>query len=231
MCGGRGYWSFRSAFRCATWWRNWPALSAITEISVSPPPPVPTRPGTLLDDGRRDEPGGCSARAAAALTLSATLSSQDAAAALRIPGRGGGMTAGRDRTTGARGGGALAPTRVPTARVRQGVGCWPGRRASRRGRISTSLPWIGALPPCPPAMMQAGSLLGSTSNGASLGGHVTIRPMDLHPRGSPCPVRAVKHEWASSWGPALRRRARHSLDSQALVPYLRHSGPGDQASQ
>jgi len=36
--------------------------------------------------------------------------------------------------------------------------------------IGPSLPWIGALPPCPPAMMQVGSLHSSASNGASFGG-------------------------------------------------------------
>jgi hypothetical protein len=44
---------------------------------------------------------------------------------------------------------------------------------------TSSLPWIGAIPPCPPAISQAGSLHDSVSNGASLGDDVTIRPVGL----------------------------------------------------
>ncbi len=46
-------------------------------------------------------------------------------------------------------------------------------------RLASSLPWIGALPPCPPAIFQAGRLHSSASYGASFGGRVTIRPTGL----------------------------------------------------
>ncbi len=87
----------------------------------------------------------------------------------------------------------------------------PRRGAKSKGReVAPSLPWIGALPPCPPAKMQPGSLHGSTSYGASLGGHVTNRPTGLTRGGCLCPVAAVKHEWALSRCRALRRGAGHS---------------------
>ena len=87
----------------------------------------------------------------------------------------------------------------------------PGRRlAAISWQVAPSLPWIGALPPCPPAMMQPGSLHGSTSYGASLGQLCNDPAGGPHPGGCRCPVEAVKHEWASSWCPVLRRGAGHS---------------------
>jgi hypothetical protein len=43
--------------------------------------------------------------------------------------------------------------------------------------VALSLPWIGALPPCPPATMQAESVHSCASYGASFRQHVVIRSM------------------------------------------------------
>jgi len=83
-------------------------------------------------------------------------------------------------------------------------------RALKRVRVAPSLPWIGALPPCPPAISQPGSLLGSTSYGVGFGRSCDDPPVGPYMGGCRCPVEAVKHEWASSWCPTLRRGAGHS---------------------
>ncbi len=56
----------------------------------------------------------------------------------------------------------------------------PGRRlAAISWQVAPSLPWIGAIPPCPPATLQPGTFLGSGSYGARFDGPVTIRLMGL----------------------------------------------------
>ncbi len=118
---------------------------------------------------------------------------------------------------------------------RGAVGQGARHRTSAHGeagtRLTPSLPWIGALPPCSPAKMQAGSLHSSVSYGASFGSHVTIRPTGLTREAGRVPW------WRSSTNGHCRGTCAavgsrtFVLDSRALVPHLHHGGPGDLVGQ
>jgi hypothetical protein len=69
------------------------------------------------------------------------------------------------------------------------------------GPPTPSLPWIGALPPCPAAISQAESLHDSVSNGVSFGGH------EYGP-GAP----------RSAWGPAASRAGDTGSPPNPSVP-------------
>src|SRR6266536_4865703 len=118
---------------------------------------------------------------------------------------------------------------------RGAVGQGARHRTSAHGeagtRLTPSLPWIGALPPCSPAKMQAGSLHSSVSYGASFGSHVTIRPMGLTREAGRvlCGLSSTNGHCRGTC--AAEGSRTFALDSRAVVPHLHHDPRGDLVGQ
>ena len=97
--------------------------------------------------------------------------------------------------------------------------------------MAPSLPWIGAIPPCPPAKMQLGSLHSSASYGTSFGGHVRIRPAALTRR-LPVSRAGCQARMGIVVAACVAAGSRtFALDSRASGPHLHHGAQGDPVGQ
>ena len=92
--------------------------------------------------------------------------------------------------------------------------------------MAPSLPWIGAIPPCPPATMQLGSLHSSASYGTSFGGHVTIRPTGLTREAARVPGGLSSANGLVAVTCTAAGNRTFALDSRAVVPHLHHRSSG-----